>query len=77
MPGGMESSGARPTQRQLAATARSLRRREDELERQLEDVREERDEAIRQASRDRVPMRAIARAFGLSHQRVHQIVQGG
>ena len=72
----MDSQG-RPTQRQLAAQARDLRRREEELERQLEAVREERDEAIRQASRAKVPMRTIARTFGLSHQRVHQIVQGG
>jgi outer membrane murein-binding lipoprotein Lpp len=66
----------RPTQRQLAAKARDLRRREEELERQMDAVREERDEAIRQAARAKVPMRTIARTFGLSHQRVHQIVQG-
>ena len=71
----MDSQG-RPTQRQLAAKARDLRRREDELERQMDAVREERDEAIREAARHKVPMRTIARTFGLSHQRVHQIVQG-
>jgi transposase-like protein len=42
----------------------------------MDAVREERDEAIREAARHKVPMRTIARTFGLSHQRVHQIVQG-
>jgi transposase-like protein len=41
----------------------------------MDAVREERDEAIRQAARAKVPMRTIARTFGLSHRRVHQIVQ--
>ena len=38
---------------------------------------EERDEAIRAAHAGGETLRAIAEATGLSHQRVHQIVQKG
>ena len=38
---------------------------------------EQRDAAIAAASAEGVPMRTIAEAAGLSHQRVHQIIQKG
>ena len=50
-------------------------RREDALAEQLEGLRAERDEAIRQAYRDGLPMKAIAQVMGMSHQRVSQIVR--
>ena len=46
-----------------------------ELEEAGETLREERDEAIRRAYGDRLPMKAIAEVMGMSHQRVSQIVR--
>jgi DNA-directed RNA polymerase specialized sigma subunit len=45
------------------------------LAEQLAALRDERDEAIRQAYRDGLPMKAIAQVLGMSHQRVSQIVR--
>jgi transposase-like protein len=45
------------------------------LERSAEKLRHERDEAIRRAYGEGLPMKAIAQALGMSHQRVSQIVR--
>lgn len=45
------------------------------LKRTAEQLRSERDDAIRVAYRDGLPMEAIAQIVGLSHQRVSQIVR--
>ncbi len=50
-------------------------RREAALEQAGEDLRQERDEAIRTAYGEGLPMKAIARIMGMSHQRVSQIVR--
>ena len=42
---------------------------------EAEQLRTERDEAIRAAYRDGLPMAAIAQIMGVSHQRVSQIVR--
>lgn len=47
------------------------------LSQQAEDAREKRDYAIRAAAREGMSRRDIARAVGLSHQRVTQIVNEG
>jgi DNA-directed RNA polymerase specialized sigma subunit len=40
-----------------------------------EELRQERDDAIRAAYGDGLPMTTIARIMGISHQRVSQIVR--
>ena len=50
-------------------------RREAALEQASEDLRQERDEAIRTAYSAGLPMKAIAHVMGMSHQRVSQIVR--
>jgi DNA-directed RNA polymerase specialized sigma subunit len=45
------------------------------LEQAGEDLRQERDEAIRAAYSEGLPMKAIAKVMGMSHQRVSQIVR--
>jgi DNA-directed RNA polymerase specialized sigma subunit len=45
------------------------------LERQGEKLRAERDQAIRAAYREGLPMSDIAALLGMSHQRVSQIVR--
>jgi DNA-directed RNA polymerase specialized sigma subunit len=59
----------------LAAFAEDYVRREAALEQAGEDLRQERDEAIRTAYGEGLPMKAIARIMGMSHQRVSQIVR--
>lgn len=50
-------------------------RREAELDKAGEELRQERDEAIRAAYDDGLPMAAIAQIMDMSHQRVSQIVR--
>lgn len=45
------------------------------LDKQAEGLRAERDEAIRAAYKDGLPMKAIAEVLDMSHQRVSQIVR--
>jgi DNA-directed RNA polymerase specialized sigma24 family protein len=59
----------------MVAFAKGYAKREDALERQAGALRDERDEAIRAAHRDGLPMASIAQIMGLSHQRVSQIVR--
>jgi DNA-directed RNA polymerase specialized sigma24 family protein len=63
-------------ERRLKDYARNYARTERELTRALEDLREERDEAIRQAYRDGLPLQDVAAIMGLSHQYVSRIVRG-
>lgn len=57
------------------AFAEDYERRQAELEQTAEQLREERDQAIRAAYKDGLPMEAIAKVVGLSFQRVSQIVR--
>jgi DNA-directed RNA polymerase specialized sigma subunit len=50
-------------------------RREAELARAGDELRQARDEAIRAAYQDGLPMAAIARIMSMSHQRVSQIIR--
>jgi DNA-directed RNA polymerase specialized sigma subunit len=50
-------------------------RREAALEQASEDLRQERDKAIRTAYSEGLPMKAIAQIMSMSHQRVSQIVR--
>jgi DNA-directed RNA polymerase specialized sigma subunit len=50
-------------------------RREAALEQAADALRQERDEAIRMAYSQGLPMKAIAQVMGMSHQRVSQIVR--
>lgn len=59
----------------LAAIAKEHARRESELEEAGEELRAERDEAIRAAYKAGLPMVAIAEVLGMSHQRISQIVR--
>ena len=59
----------------LVAFAAEYARREDELERLVEELRADRDKAIRQAYKDGLPMSGIAEVLAISHQRVSQIVR--
>jgi transposase-like protein len=60
----------------LAAFADDYARREAALEQMGDDLRHERDKAIRTAYREGLPMKAIAQVMGMSHQCVSQIVRG-
>jgi DNA-directed RNA polymerase specialized sigma subunit len=59
----------------LMAFAETFARREAELEQAADQLRAERDKAIRAAYKDGLPMKAIAQVMGMSHQRVSQIVR--
>lgn len=59
----------------LAAFAAEYARREADLEKAAERLREARDSAIREAYRNGLPMADIARVLDMSHQRVSQIVR--
>jgi DNA-directed RNA polymerase specialized sigma subunit len=59
----------------LAAFAKEHARRETDLEKAAEQLRDARDKAIREAYRDGLPMADIARVLEMSHQRVSQIVR--
>jgi DNA-directed RNA polymerase specialized sigma24 family protein len=59
----------------LRAFAGDYVSREADLEQRGEHLRSDRDEAIRQAYRDGLPMEDIAEILGMSHQRVSQIVR--
>ncbi len=62
-------------QGRLEAFAETYTKRERELESKAQKLREERDQAIRRAYRDDVPMADIANVMKMSHQRVSQIVR--
>jgi DNA-directed RNA polymerase specialized sigma subunit len=59
----------------LAAFANDYAQREATLEQAGDDLRQERDAAIRAAYSEGLPMKAIAQVVGMSHQRVSQIVR--
>ena len=59
----------------LEVFATTYATREAELERSAEKLRTERDEAIRAAYRDGLPMHDIADVLSITHQRVSQIVR--
>jgi DNA-directed RNA polymerase specialized sigma subunit len=59
----------------LAAFATDYSRREQKLGQLAEELRAERDNAIRLAYRDGLPMADIAALLEMSHQRVSQIVR--
>ena len=59
----------------LAAFAAGYERREEEMERAAEKLRDDRDQAIRTAYNDGMSMSDIADVLALSHQRVSQIVR--
>jgi DNA-directed RNA polymerase specialized sigma subunit len=59
----------------LAAFADEYARRESELEKAAETLRADRDQAIREAYKDGLPMADIAKVLNMSHQRVSQIVR--
>lgn len=59
----------------LVAFAAEHARREAELERAAQGLRDDRDKAIRQAYKDGLPMSGIADVLAISHQRVSQIVR--
>lgn len=59
----------------LAAFAEDYARRRADLDEAEEKLRLDRDEAIRAAYRDGLPMTSIAQVLGLSHQRVSQVVR--
>jgi DNA-directed RNA polymerase specialized sigma subunit len=63
------------TKERLAAFAKDYAKREAALEQQAENLRRERDQAIRVAYGEGLPMKAIAQIMHLSHQRVSQIVR--
>jgi IS30 family transposase len=50
-------------------------KREAELEQVGDELRQQRDEAIRAAHQAGLPMAAIAQIMGMSHQRISQIVR--
>jgi DNA-directed RNA polymerase specialized sigma subunit len=49
--------------------------REEELGRAAEQLREDRDEAVRRAYEDGMTMRDIASVLAITHQRVSQIIR--
>jgi DNA-directed RNA polymerase specialized sigma subunit len=59
----------------LSAFAKDYAKREAALDQQAENLRRERDQAIRIAYGEGLPMKAIAETMHLSHQRVSQIVR--
>jgi hypothetical protein len=61
--------------REMLAAARDIKRRGRELERAQAKVRKDRDRAIVRAVRGGMPVADVGAAFGLSQQRVSQIVR--
>lgn len=59
----------------LADFANDYARRQADIEEAVERLRLSRDEAVRAAYKDGLPMTTIAEVLGLSHQRVSQIVR--
>jgi DNA-directed RNA polymerase specialized sigma subunit len=59
----------------LTTFAKECARREADLARLAERLRGDRDQAIRQAYKDGLPMADIARILDMSHQRISQIVR--
>jgi DNA-directed RNA polymerase specialized sigma subunit len=59
----------------LSAFVEDYHRRDSELTRLAERLREDRDRVIRQAYKDGLPMADIARILDMSHQRISQIVR--
>ena len=59
----------------LEAFAADYRRRDAALDKQKEELRDERDEAIRAAHKDDLPMMDIAAVLDMSFSRVQQIVR--
>lgn len=66
-----------PLDTTLLGEARTARDRLLELQRDLERTRADYNHAIRRLHADGGSLREIAEDLGLSHQRVHQIVEGG
>jgi 50S ribosomal subunit-associated GTPase HflX len=62
---------------ELERFAGRYRPKAEKLERQLDELRAQRDEAIRAAAAARVPLVDIAAIVGLTHQRVSKIIRGG
>jgi DNA-directed RNA polymerase specialized sigma subunit len=62
-------------QRRLETFARDYARRDAALQREREKLRRERDEALRAAYRDGLPLQDVAAIMGLSHQYVSRIVR--
>ncbi len=60
----------------LAEFASRYARRQAAINDAVEELRQERDEAVKAAYKDGLPMATIAEVLGLSHQRVSQIVRG-
>jgi len=59
----------------LAAFAKDYAKREQALKQRGGALRQDRDEAIRRAHREGLPMTAIAKVMDMSPQRVSQIVR--
>jgi DNA-directed RNA polymerase specialized sigma subunit len=59
----------------LEAFAKAYAKREQPLKQRGEALRQDRDEAIRRAHSEGLPMTAIAKVMGVSPQRVSQIVR--
>lgn len=59
----------------MLAFATDYAHREAELAKAAEELRADRDRAIRQAHKDDLPMSDIAEILSLTHQRVSQIVR--
>jgi hypothetical protein len=66
----------REAQRRLDRFVQTYERRQEQHTEAGERLRVERDEAIRQAYREGLPLMDIARIVGLSHQHVSRIVRG-
>jgi|GEM_PF-3486529 len=62
-------------QARLTVFADEYAKRSAEIEAAEEALRTERDDAVRAAYRDGLPMATIATTLGISHQRVSQIVR--
>lgn len=61
--------------RRLEKFMRDYERRESDLDRQKAELREERDEAIRDAYQAGLLMADIGKVVGLTHQRVSNIIR--
>jgi hypothetical protein len=61
--------------RRLEKFMRDYHRREQELDRQIAELREERDEQIRAAYQAGLLMQDIGKVVGLTHQRVSDIIR--
>jgi DNA-directed RNA polymerase specialized sigma subunit len=63
--------------RRLEKFMRDYHKREQELDRQKAELREERDQAIRDAYQAGLLMQDIGKVVGLTHQRVSNIIRRG